>query len=395
MTPDLTKILGPLSRPDPAIGSLGDHLANIETKMDLMQKTIELLYRLVVANQRKYEVTTIESGAQTVEVVENSVDLETASAATTKTGVEIIDVERVDVLEVSEPPTVENSESNLDDAEGNREYIDVNMKAQMKQKPKKSRSKMQTMMLGDSILHNINTREVEKEIGGLLFTPGLYGSGARTNRCYGAKFEDGPEVKYKHNNFKNKVPKLLKERPVDNLILQAPSVDITNLKLQTNNEEFNINKAKESSEVMVEVACDALENNKDMKIVILERTPRYDDKADLSEFSNFVLQELVRKAKHKYGDRLMYGSHILDSEGTTREARYGRPGVTPRYDGLHLRGVLGKQAYTNSVINILSEAGVSSHGWKMVRRRKASSSRFDEQKQRSSVIVSNKFAPLN
>ena len=146
---------------------------------------------------------------------------------------------------------------------------------------------------------------------------------------------------------------------------------------------------------MVEVACDALENNKDMKIVILERTPRYDDKADLSEFSNFVLRELVRKAKHKYGDRLMYGSHILDSEGTTREARYGRPGVTPRYDGLHLRGVLGKQAYTNSVINILSEAGVSSHGWKMVRRRKASSSRFDEQKQRSSVIVSNKFAPLN
>jgi hypothetical protein len=31
---------------------------------------------------------------------------------------------------------------------------------------------MKTLLVGDSIVHNINTALVEREVGGLLFTPG-------------------------------------------------------------------------------------------------------------------------------------------------------------------------------------------------------------------------------
>ena len=51
------------------------------------------------------------------------------------------------------------------------------------------------------------------------------------------------------------------------------------------------------------------------------------------------------------------GSHNIDCTGSIREARY-RNTKTGFFDGIHLLGSSGRKAYTNSVLNILKQAGL-------------------------------------
>ena len=101
------------------------------------------------------------------------------------------------------------------------------------------------------------------------------------------------------------------------------------------------------------------------KVVIMEQIPRYDpsnidpfsEKASLSSLFNETLPNLWIKSSHK--SRIFIGSHNLECNGLTRHQTYGYPGST-FYDGIHLNGSGGRKAYTESVLNILNNAQITS-----------------------------------
>ena len=264
--------------------------------------------------------------------------------------------------------------------------------------------KMETKIVGDSIVNQLNPKIVEDEIKGLVFLPGRSGGpGAQRDRAYGAKYESRKTgALYPNNNQRYKVPQLLKERMVDNLIMSVSVTDITNLNIvPKENMNFLHMKVQESVESTVKVATDALENNSELKVVIMAAPPRYDSLAELSEYGNLIVKTRVEEAKVKFGDRLQVGEHTsLYMEGDARGAIFGVPGLTKGYDGVHMRGVRGQEAYTNSVIEILKEAGVYQAKWKEARWKEAKGRRpirrqEVKESQPKNITTSNMFSGLN
>ena len=134
----------------------------------------------------------------------------------------------------------------------------------MKISRKKSRQKkMETKIVGDSIVNQVNSKRVEKEIGGLVFLPGRPGSpGAKMDRAYGAKSKK-TGARYSNNNQVYNVPQLLKERQVDNLVMSASVTDVTNLgTVPKENVAFLHRKVQVSAETSVKVATDVLETRR-------------------------------------------------------------------------------------------------------------------------------------
>jgi hypothetical protein len=263
------------------------------------------------------------------------------------------------------------------------------------------------------VVHSSETARVEKEVGGFLHVPGKYGPGTRQDRMYGSEYSDNPLVKYKENNQANKVPEILKRRAgkVDHAIWGESITDITNLKQQylaalnqpntgvfCNEDLARVYEAAgRSSIASILVAEKALETNPQLKkIIITDRPARYDDLYELNELSNFVLRS--RALQSKYRGRLVVGEHSLHCHGARREARYGRPGATKGYDGVHFRTVEGKRAYTNSLIRILQKEGVSSveeeEEWQVASGRRAARRREAEDS-RPSVTTSNRYNNFN
>ena len=54
-------------------------------------------------------------------------------------------------------------------------------------------------------------------------------------------------------------------------------------------------------------------------------------------------------------NKIAIGSHNIECTGAIRESRY-KETKTGKFDGVHLYGSSGRKAYTNSVLNILTEA---------------------------------------
>ena len=80
-------------------------------------------------------------------------------------------------------------------------------------------------------------------------------------------------------------------------------------------------------------------------------------KPSLSLFFNNTLGSLWMDSPLKH--KLLVGDHNIECNGAIREARY-RHTKTGRYDGIHIYGSSGRKAYTNSVLNILRLAKVTS-----------------------------------
>ena len=270
---------------------------------------------------------------------------------------------------------------------------------QEKKKRQKHNKKMETKIVGDSIVNTLKPRKVEKEVGGLVFLPGRSGgSGAKQDRAYGAKYESRMTgALFPNNNLTYKVPQLLQERMVDNLVVSISVTDISNLAtVPSENLDFLHSKAQESVETTVKVATNALEENPELKVVIMAAPPRYDALADLSEYGTMILKTRVDQAKVRFGDRLQVGEHSsLYTEVEAREAIFGVPGRTKGYDGVHLRGEDGQEAYTNSVIRILKEAGLDGGRWKVATGKRSARRQEVKKVQFRSTSTSNMFSGLN
>ena len=174
----------------------------------------------------------------------------------------------------------------------------------------------------------------------------------RRKKAYGSVRASGQ--KFPEANFTDVVPRELRDQSVDILILQASSVDLTNLPADAS-KEFSEQQALISSQNMVTVAKNALAANPSIKnILLFETTPRYDNKHEINMYAQKKLLEAKEEAND---DRILIGKHSLACTDGTRVSRYGVKGK-PRVDGVHLRGSSGKVAYTRSVARGLADLGL-------------------------------------
>ena len=120
------------------------------------------------------------------------------------------------------------------------------------------------MLLGDSIIHGVRIAELERQTGSFLHAPGKSGTkGAKTDRCYTVRDAE----RFPGSNFCQVLPRVLRESKVDNLVLQTPSYDITNLHdeiANLNPEECRI-KLQDSSKVMAYLADRAVKEYPQIK----------------------------------------------------------------------------------------------------------------------------------
>ena len=198
------------------------------------------------------------------------------------------------------------------------------------------------MWVGDSIAHHVNFEDIEKATKSKI----------RRKKAYGSVKASGQ--KFPESNFTDVVPRELCDQSADILVLQASSVDLTNLPADAP-KEFCEQQALISSQNMVTVAKNALASNPNIKNVLLfETTPRYDNKHEINVFAQKKLHEAIDEANN---DRIHIGKHSLACADGLRISRYGVKGK-PRVDGVHLRGSSGKVSYTRSVARVLADLGL-------------------------------------
>ena len=139
-------------------------------------------------------------------------------------------------------------------------------------------------------------------------------------------------AKFPNSNFTSVVPAELQKGTFQSLVLQAPSVDITNLKTNVNPSKY-IKKWEQqtilSAKNFFSVVENALKTKPTLnKVVILKLIPRYDPpsvdplglKSDLSKKFNAKLEELCRQSTFK--SKVFVGSHNIACTGALRESRY-------------------------------------------------------------------------
>ena len=205
------------------------------------------------------------------------------------------------------------------------------------------------LYIGDSIGHTANLRLVEKASNCRVVSASAYSS-----------VQDA-RARWPGQNFKNVVEDKLKNpsnEEYDVLVMSSPTVDISNLdtNLHPNSTTENLEeKAINSSKNMFNTAEEALNNNANLKrVIIMEHPPRFDDplKSKLAELANTTLNQLWSIST--LNSKICIGRHSLVGygSGSTHLARY-KDYNTGRYDGVHLYGRTGVKDYTDSVKSML------------------------------------------
>ena len=197
------------------------------------------------------------------------------------------------------------------------------------------------------------------------------------------------------------------------LILQAGSVDMTNLITNVNPSEYSEYFKQEaiiSANHFFTAGQNALINQPTLKkVVLMKHIPRYDPpqidplglKPALSQLFNNTITELWMNCPNK--EKLVIGSHNIDCSGAIKESRYRQP-KTGRFDGIHLLGNSGQKAYTLSVLNILKLANLTSSQYdyhqsyaqfqyqsKEVRNKNKSRSNKNQNQPEFQIPTSNRF----
>ena len=144
----------------------------------------------------------------------------------------------------------------------------------------------------------------------------------------------------------------------DILTIAAPTVDITNLKINNCSSVELEKKVTESCNNVIVVAKNALKEHKDLKrVIILDHPPRFDEKVktEMAIFANNIFNSVIQSLPKNIN--IAFGKHNLSSYGVgkTYDSRY-KSTCLNRTDGLHFVGPSGMKDYSSSLINILTTA---------------------------------------
>ena len=224
--------------------------------------------------------------------------------------------------------------------------------------------KSKVLLVGDSIINHAHIDVIEEKTDSVI----------TKTKAYSAIYDDTSNVaknaaKFPEKNFLKVVPNEAIKDDFDHLVVQSGSIDITNLKTEVDPEEhleYFRQQTVMSARNIFDSCLLALEKQPTIKsVVIMKQTPRYDPvisdplslKPALSQLFNNTLTELWISSPLK--NKIHLGTHNIDCTGAVQSARY-RHTQSGRFDGVHLYGASGSKAYTNSVLNILQSAALTS-----------------------------------
>ena len=220
------------------------------------------------------------------------------------------------------------------------------------------------LYIGDSISTNANFEALEEATESKFVRVKAY-SAIHDTECNDAK----RAAKFPETNFTDVIHNELQKKGYEHLVVQAGAVDISNLNTKDNPEkhiDYFKHKSIESATNIFNAASEALSIQPSLKsVVIMKQIPRYDPftvdplalKTVLSQLFNNTLTNLWTESAFRH--KIFIGTHNIECSGSIREARY-RHTISGRYDGIHLYGSSGMKAYTQSVLNILKRAKVTS-----------------------------------
>ena len=207
--------------------------------------------------------------------------------------------------------------------------------------------KAKVLVVGDSIAHNSNFRLLEEATNTVIHTA----------KAYAADFD--VNSRFPNKNFKYVARNSAKKRKFKLVMMQSPSVDITNLNTADDSivaVESYKKVVEKSRSKMFETANALIDENEDIeKVIILDRTPRFDTKnadpfglkAKLAEYGNKLNKVELEKARNK--EKIVIGNHNF----RCNEDTYGNDNER-HFDGIHMYGPRGSEGYTRSLISILS-----------------------------------------
>ncbi len=110
--------------------------------------------------------------------------------------------------------------------------------------------------------------------------------------------------------------------------------------------------ASKISEDLVSLANNTIKNFPGLKkIVILERTQRFDKNSQVSDYGNFALHSYLKQ--HLVTEKIKIKSHIF--EQTEIEMIYGTPNYSKGWGGFQQKGPMEKEKYTASIIKIIGK----------------------------------------
>ena len=229
-------------------------------------------------------------------------------------------------------------------------------------KSKPRRTQQKTLFVGDSVSGNVRFDVLEKATNTKVIAVKAYSS---IHDIVSNVAKSAP--RYPDANFSSVIAEKVEDDEYDNLVVQAGSVDITNLKTDiepSKHSQYFQQEAVMSARNLFSACENAASVNPNLqKIIILKQTPRYDPlsvdpcslKPVLSQLYNSTLEQCLLTSRHK--SKIYLGTHSIDCKGAIREARY-RETKSGKFDGVHLYGSSGQKAYTNSVVQILKSAGM-------------------------------------
>ena len=183
------------------------------------------------------------------------------------------------------------------------------------------------LLIGDSISANINIGHLAHATNAEFIQVRAYSS---VNETVSNIYKQLP--KFPNLNFTAVVPAELRKGNFHYLVLQAPSVDITNLNTDVHPSQYSKYFQQEtlkSAHKFFSVVENALEVKPTLhKVIVLKLIPRYDPpsvdplglKSDLSRMFNDKLEELCMSSC--FQSKICVGSHNIDCTGAIRESRY-------------------------------------------------------------------------
>ena len=266
-----------------------------------------------------------------------------------------------------------------------------------------------TLLVGDSHLSSVCRSEVERGLGrgARLVTPGA--SRPREDRAY-CSTPDWPGAWFKQNSLQQMVPELLGERKYANLIMMAPTNDISNLReVGSRNEREAL--AIQSARNTLMVAEEALKSVKE--VLIMEQPTRADELTELSEFSVSKLREFA--ASSRLAGRIRVGSNRSDCCTTEvqKTSVFGKLSSS-KVDGIHMRGEDGRKFLTETLVEAVMVAGLADRdsrmggarqparglesqeqGWSRVVGGPRPAARVEDQRTSWADVASNKFHTLS
>ena len=206
--------------------------------------------------------------------------------------------------------------------------------------------------MGDSILRNVHIEKVEK----------VTKAKVKVVKAYSSIYDNNKNNKFKSSNFTDLLPKELKKSKHDAVVMQASSVDLTNYRSEPNKEKLR-QIAQNSNANMLSAATAAAVTNPELKkIVLFERTPRFDDLEELNIFANQDLHLQWQNCDKEFKDKIVIGNHNLKPQGpharAQQLARWGDPRKHQNPDQIHLKGSSGKMKMTDSVLAGLATTGL-------------------------------------